>query len=273
MYIVYDKPGQLCNRIWSLVPLIAKGLEDKELICSLTFGEYAGNFQNLHKNKYVKFVTGEFVARCLRYMRRKYYIHNAGKNLFTTVFNIKFFEGWPDKSMYPELIQKHKKEIVDLFRISDRNTQPVDTFFDTKLSACDVIIGIHLRRDDYKDWQGGKYYYSNEVFYRIMKELKEELCDKRVCFVLCSNEKIDCNIFSDIDCVVIPDSSPIKDLYALSKCSYIIGPPSTFSLWASFYGEVPIKVITSPNEKIKLKSFSKTVALDLFENGTVLKID
>lgn len=214
MYIVYDKPGQLCNRIWSLVPIIAKGLEDKELICSLTFGEYAGNFQNLHK-----------------------------------------------------------KEIVDLFRISDRNTQPVDTFFETNLSFYDVIIGIHLRRDDYKDWQGGKYYYSNEVFYRVMKELKEELCDKRVCFVLCSNENIDCNIFSDIDCVVIPDSSPIKDLYALSKCSYIIGPPSTFSLWASFCGEVPIKVITSPNEKTKLETFSKAVALDLFENGTVLKID
>jgi hypothetical protein len=31
----------------------------------------------------------------------------------------------------------------------------------------------------------------------------------------------------------------IEDLYALASCDYIIGPPSTFSQWASFYGNVP----------------------------------
>jgi len=32
----------------------------------------------------------------------------------------------------------------------------------------------------------------------------------------------------------------VEDLYALAECDYIIGPPSTYTLWASFYGDTPL---------------------------------
>jgi len=29
-------------------------------------------------------------------------------------------------------------------------------------------------------------------------------------------------------------------IFSFAKCDYIVGPPSTFTSWASFYGDVPV---------------------------------
>ncbi|MCS6783545.1 MAG: hypothetical protein NZ482_10320, partial [Gloeomargarita sp. SKYG98] len=37
----------------------------------------------------------------------------------------------------------------------------------------------------------------------------------------------------------------IEDLYGLAECDYLIATPSTYSGWASFYGQVPIYFLPS----------------------------
>jgi hypothetical protein len=44
-------------------------------------------------------------------------------------------------------------------------------------------------------------------------------------------------------------------MYALASCDYIVGPPSTFSLWASFYGQVPLCFLQKPDEFLALANF------------------
>ena len=39
----------------------------------------------------------------------------------------------------------------------------------------------------------------------------------------------------------------VEDLYALAGCDLLIGPPSTFTQWASFYGKVPLYHAWSPD--------------------------
>lgn len=46
-----------------------------------------------------------------------------------------------------------------------------------------------------------------------------------------------------------------EDLFSLSKADYIIGPPSTFSAWASLYGTVPLYFIESSNSDFKIPDF------------------
>ncbi len=100
-----------------------------------------------------------------------------------------------------------------------------------------------------------------------------KLQGKKAKFLLCSNEKIELANFQGLDYFTIPASSGAKDLYALSKCSYIVGPPSTYSEWASFIGKVPVKYIMSINEKILLQDFSRIVSFNKFEDGKVLILD
>ena len=67
-------------------------------------------------------------------------------------------------------------------------------------------------------------------------------------FLLTSDEPIDQADYSGFQ-TVVGTGGPIGDLYGLSKCDYIIGPPSTFSTWAAFYGQVPLSRLSRHLDK------------------------
>jgi hypothetical protein len=48
----------------------------------------------------------------------------------------------------------------------------------------------------------------------------------------------------------------VQDMYALARCDYLLGPPSTFTIWSSFYGRVPLCHVESPDQELALASFS-----------------
>jgi len=45
------------------------------------------------------------------------------------------------------------------------------------------------------------------------------------------------------------------DLYALAKCDYILGPLSSYSQWASFYGNKPLYQLTGSQERLERAKF------------------
>lgn len=48
----------------------------------------------------------------------------------------------------------------------------------------------------------------------------------------------------------------VEDLYALAECDYLIGPPSTFTVWASFYGNVPLCHVHRPDAVLTREYFT-----------------
>ena len=46
-----------------------------------------------------------------------------------------------------------------------------------------------------------------------------------------------------------------KDMYALAECDYVVGPPSSYTMWASFYGDKPLYMIRNVNKTLNLKDF------------------
>jgi hypothetical protein len=55
--------------------------------------------------------------------------------------------------------------------------------------------------------------------------------------------------------VAIGTTPAVVDLYSLAGCDYILGPPSTFSQWASFYGNKPMLHLSGGDQKIELEKF------------------
>lgn len=47
----------------------------------------------------------------------------------------------------------------------------------------------------------------------------------------------------------------IEDMYTLAECDYIFGPPSTYTMWASFYGKRPLQKIREKNQRIDFDKF------------------
>ena len=99
------------------------------------------------------------------------------------------------------------------------------------------VIGVHIRRGDYKTHQGGKFYFCDEVYEKYIsnmrKEIKEKL-SKNAIFILFSDEVTGFNENSNFYHF---NNTWYVDHFLMSNCDYLIGPPSTFTLWASYIGK------------------------------------
>jgi hypothetical protein len=87
-----------------------------------------------------------------------------------------------------------------------------------------------------------------------MREMVAQFPAYRVAFLVCSDEPRSAAEFPGLT-IGFGTPSPVADLYALAKCDYIIGPPSTFSQWASFYGSKPLFQLRGDDARIKLENF------------------
>ena len=134
----------------------------------------------------------------------------------------------------------------------------------------DLVIGIHIRRGDYKDWNDGRFFYEVSQYREVMIRLQSLYSDKKVGFFISSNEKMDKSQFEGCHCEFHQGGNPILDLHTLSLCDKLVGPYSTFSRWASFIGEKPIYFIEDINKEITEDSFSKMISYFEMENGNVL---
>lgn len=82
-----------------------------------------------------------------------------------------------------------------------------------------------------------------------MDRMVNQLSGKKVGFLVCSNATQPADAFTGL---VWHNGlgTEIGDLIALASCDYNIGPASTYSEWASLYGDVPRFV---PNRKYEEK--------------------
>jgi hypothetical protein len=126
----------------------------------------------------------------------------------------------------------------------------------------DVLIGVHIRQGDYRTAWGGKSYFPTSQYVSWMQMLPALFPGRRVGFFIASNERQDASLFAGLDCRVPgpvatrrETDSPIYDLMLLSHCDYLLGPPSTFSGWASFVGQVPIHFLRGTETALSLEDF------------------
>ena len=116
------------------------------------------------------------------------------------------------------------------------------------------MIGVHVRRNDYATFKGGRFFYSHEQYRRVMDRVEELFASEDVSFLVCSNEPVPRETFRGLN-VSYGNGHEVDDLYALANCDRLIGPPSTYGKWASFYGSVPRYEIVEPGRPVSPESF------------------
>ncbi|MBP5722772.1 MAG: hypothetical protein J6X18_04245 [Bacteroidales bacterium] len=79
------------------------------------------------------------------------------------------------------------------------------------------------------------------------------LLKKECVFLMFSNE--DLNDSFDSFNVIYSKEQWYVDQYIMSLCDYIIGPPSSFSGWASYMGDVPLYQIRDTKHLLSLEDF------------------
>ncbi|MCR4583515.1 MAG: glycosyltransferase [Prevotella sp.] len=163
--------------------------------------------------------------------------------------------GWNVR--YYDLFLKYRDDICRLFTIDACHTEPVCQQMrqaEQQAQQGDIVrLGLHIRRGDYDKWQGGRYFFSDEVYIRHINRFQLLHPGKEIHVYLATNDP---SVSAEGYAVHCPNvhihllgGSPPADLFMLSACDFLIGPPSTFSLVAAMYRDLPLYRMDSADEQ------------------------
>lgn len=282
MIILAFKPGQLGNMLFLFSGLIANSMHHTYKLVNPAFEEYAKYFSSTNDNIFCSYPSQKTWITTSWLRKFLYYVFYYLARLVNKIpFQIPFFETIHldcDQSVNmnsPDFIHKAKNKILLLqgwlFRDHEnfkRYSEEIKTIFTPQSQYLEnikiiilraknrgsLLVGIHIRRGDYKIFEGGKYFYSIEDYKEVMKKTSRLFPYKQIIFLVCSNETLNAADFDNFN-YIFGTGKEIEDLYSFSQCDYIIGPPSTYTMWASFYGKVPLYTIENSNHIIQLSNF------------------
>jgi hypothetical protein len=259
--ILRHNGGQLCNQLANFAAIYAFCLEKNHRLFNPTFYQYSEYFEHFRGDLVlsptnplnIRFIKAKqaqvFLYRILTKMLEKkrrgtfFEIPDEGpafllppsiSNIGDLNGKLYFFCGWFFRN--PDGVKKYKKEIKELFKPHHRYQKNIDKFVKA-FPPNRLIIGVHIRHRDYRTHEGGKYFFSIERYKEEMDHFQKRYKKYNPYFVIFSDEPRDEIEFEGFD-VLIAKGNLIEDLYSMSKVDFVIGPPSTFNMWAAWYGEL-----------------------------------
>ena len=163
-----------------------------------------------------------------------------------------FVYGWRFRA--PELVRRHADKIRAYFRPTEESEQVSRHAVAALRLNADLVVGVHIRRGDYRGWKDGQFFFETSHYADWMREMAALFPGRKIAFLVCSNEPRVQSEFPGLTVGFGPGTS-VGDLYALAECDFILGPLSTFTQWASFYGNKPLFHLRDHNTRLELAHF------------------
>lgn len=253
MIFARDK-SQMCNNLLQYAHVYAWGREHGRKVISMRFSYKYQYFKICHTNLtgfgwylLAKYLAALKVLPTASFKRRDCDREALERKMLRHRHIV--VSGWFVR--YYDLFLKYRDEICDLFTLDEPYTTPVKT----KMQEVENIshltsdishlrLGVHIRRGDYAEWHDGQFYFDNAVYAAHINRFAEMHPDQRVHVYLSTNDpEVSATDFQQLCPQVVihhlQGSAP-EDLFMLSECDYLIGPPSTFSLVAAMYRDIPL---------------------------------
>lgn len=259
MLVNLEPYGRLGNRLFLGAHLVAFSLHFNVPVLNLGFGEYHDLFPWMEGNAGFAFpwaATGN--DDDARQARKKYHFremlpwskrfHYSGdkdwefdgeRGFPFTQEQLRehdvYFRAWLFRGY--SALNRHQERVLEVFRFQDPVVRGASGWVEEHRKQAEILIGVHIRWEDYR---ATEWFLDQEMFQLRMKSVLPLFAGKSVRFLVFSNEKVPRSGWGALDVAFSPGSSPEFDLSAMSRCDYLLAPPSTFSGWASFTGKVPL---------------------------------
>lgn len=291
MVILNSQNAQLANRLWGFSSFIANSIEHDYSFVNLGFYKYREYFEATHNNNFGQYPisikrTGigfidYFYSNLFKTWSSfthksfgntptfgKFYCTRFKEDLTSTVFDLNradfvndakskkvLVQGWMFRD--PANVRKHRDKIIQFFKPVEPYYSQVKKEIAEAKKLADVLIGVHIRRGDYATFLNGKWFYTDEEYAGMMQQIADKYKDlgKTCAFFICSNQDINPEAYKNLN-IIYKSRHFIVDLYALAACDAIIGPPSTYSQWAAYYGNKPLTMLLSGNQKLDIPVFN-----------------
>lgn len=150
-------------------------------------------------------------------------------------------------------------EIKSFFRPASKYVAEINSPIENLRSRNHLVCGVLVRQTDYRSWNDGKYFYTSKQYAEFLHSLNNSFKNKKIGFFIATDEEQDDKIYSEIDCIVRV-GYPLQNLYSLSLCDFLVGPPSSYIGWSSLYGKNTLITITSPNEEFNSSKYASLLS-------------
>ena len=262
MIFARDK-SQMCNNLLQFAHIYAWGREHGRKVMSMRFSYKYPYFKITHSSlvSFPLYVVAKFLA-AIKVLPTASFKHAecdpvALEQMMLSHKHI-VVSGW--YVHFYELFLKYRDEICDLFTIDPQYTEPVKK----KMQKWEgVRLGVHIRRGDYAEWKHGIYCYDDDTYTDYIRQFVALIPDKTICVCLSTNDPtLSAKEYRELlgndprIQVHLLGGNAVEDLFMLSECDYVIGPPSTYSLVAAMYRDIPLCRIDQVNDgKLSLSDF------------------
>ena len=240
--IVLEKYGGFCNRLFQSSHYHAysmdKGIKffNISMVGLLRFDNHYFYFLDKLNNFFLKYLY-RFLKLFFRKNKICFYLNKENY--------IKIVGGWKFRKY--NLISKYYEKLNIIYSFKKKNLSEkklnLIIFLKDLKNQGKFLVGIHIRRKDYKSWNSGKYYFEKDFYKKVLNELKIKLIKENhdpFIFSL-SDEQPSKVIGADFE----SNGSWKEDQIILQTCDLIVGPPSTFTMWASFISKTPLIQLNS----------------------------
>jgi len=250
MIFARDK-SQMCNNLLQYAHVYAWGREHGRKVISMRFSYKYQFFRICHTD-----LTGFGWYLLAKYMAALHLLPTASfkrRDCDREALERKMLRhrhivvsGW--FARWYDLFLKYRQEICDLFTIDPEITQPVIDRMQAVEKGSEkaqiIRLGVHIRRGDYAEWRDGQFFYDNKTYIEHINRFQQLFPDREVHVYLSTNDPDVTEEAFQQQCPLarvhhLQGNAP-EDLFMLSECDYLIGPPSTFSLVAAMYHDLPL---------------------------------
>lgn len=259
LYIYNDGYGQLCNKLLFLANVYASSQEHNFTVYYYKFPLKSG-FRCINRLPENFKIINHSVVYLLLKMAVKFHSGRMGFLFLNSEekeckailkYKVSLWWGWPYFDIHA--VKKYEQEVRRFLAFDENIEVRADNIISRNKNS--MLIAVHIRRSDYKEYANGKYYYNDMVYVAVLYRCIE-IFGSNISFLFFSDENINMRFYKqrNFNCIK-SEGNAVLDLALMSRCDYIVGPPSTFSGWASFYGNVPKYEIRNPTYQFEKKDF------------------
>ena len=239
--ILLEKYGANCNRLFQSLHFHSLSIEENAKFINLSL---LGNLKfdnNLFKSfDFIKNIILSSISKIIS-------VFNDDQILVLSLNEknyIKIVRGWSFRNI--KLTKKHFMELSNLYKFKGKFSREIILkidYLNKQKNLGRYLVAIHIRKGDYINWQKGKYFFEDNVYNNIIIKLKNILIENNLkpFFIVVSDQKISENIKADFK----SNGKWREDQIILQNCDLLVGPPSTFTMWASYISQKPLLNINS----------------------------
>ncbi len=208
MVVLGTGEGRLANRLLLSSHALAYALRKEEWFIDLSFTSYSHLFilKNPSKNIKTNFIKSKWLSILLSkllsliifaddYLKSHFVDHYKIGWIHTEIVNLKRHkngvlflsgEGFRDT----EGVKKHRSQICEIFEPHEKYQYKADQIIKKIKNDNNILIGVHIRRGDYREVMK-EYCYDDKEYCDILMHLKSRgFLNVPVTYLICSDESL-----------------------------------------------------------------------------------